>query len=616
MLSPEEGLEPWLKYCSLCCKQDRSATGHGLGLERAHTKLVSLLGCDPSEQPQYALPVSHPTVTYAYIKHMWMTGQHDDAIQHLYQLVDFLSGSGSGSPRGIINDSKTSSESEVQDQALLARCYHKLGQWQSQPYTDAAGGNSAQLTDDVIQSILESFHYATLLDRSWYKAWHAWAFMSFEAVTYYENTGNTKQKLAHAVMAITGFFNSIGLCNAQSSGRIDMNGASDSNLRDTLRLLTLWFKFGGNIDVATTIAAGVSSVSVDTWLQVIPQLIARIQITDSRTRQSIHDLLIQIGRVHTQALLFPLTVAAHNFRDSDSSRREAAEHLLSKMRDHSPTLVDQALMVSQELIRVAILWSEMWFEGLEEASKLYTDHDHEGMFAVLTPLHDKLNDIGVGATARELEFVEVYGKDLRDAWDKCKKFQRTGNKKDLSSAWDHYYFVYRNVSKSLPSLTSLHLRDVSPKLHEARKLKLVVPGRYLRTEENVCIEYIVPQLAVIGSKQRPRRLTIRGSDGKDYEYLLKAHEDLRQDERVMQLFGLVNQLLNNDPSTAHRHLDIRTYFVLPLTPNLGLIEWVPTCDTFHWLIRDHRERNRIVLNMEVRLMVQVTIVLPLPIIAI
>lgn len=49
------------------------------------------------------------------------------------------------------------------------------------------------------------------------------------------------------------------------------------------------------------------------------------------------------------------------------------------------------------------------------------------------------------------------------------------------------------------------------------------------------IEYFVPQLIVITSKQRPRKLTIHGSDGNDYAFLLKGHEDLRQDERVMQV---------------------------------------------------------------------------------
>ena len=37
-------------------------------------------------------------------------------------------------------------------------------------------------------------------------------------------------------------------------------------------------------------------------------------------------------------------------------------------------------------------------------------------------------------------------------------------------------------------------------------------------------------------------------------FLLKGHEDLRQDERVMQLFGLVNTLLANDSVTFKRHL--------------------------------------------------------------
>jgi FKBP12-rapamycin complex-associated protein len=40
---------------------------------------------------------------------------------------------------------------------------------------------------------------------------------------------------------------------------------------------------------------------------------------------------------------------------------------------------------------------------------------------------------------------------------------------------------------------------------------------------------------VITSKQRPRRLTIQGDDGENYDFLLKGHEDLRQDERVMQV---------------------------------------------------------------------------------
>eukprot|EP00380_Ascogregarina_taiwanensis_P023979 284815910_3 len=43
-------------------------------------------------------------------------------------------------------------------------------------------------------------------------------------------------------------------------------------------------------------------------------------------------------------------------------------------------------------------------------------------------------------------------------------------------------------------------------------------------------------LTIFTSKQRPRKISILGSDGRDYFFLLKGHEDLKQDERVMQVF--------------------------------------------------------------------------------
>lgn len=66
-----------------------------------------------------------------------------------------------------------------------------------------------------------------------------------------------------------------------------------------------------------------------------------------------------------------------------------------------------------------------------------------------------------------------------------------------------------------------------------------------------------------------------GSNGHEFMFLLKGHEDLRQDERVMQLFGLVNTLLANDPASLRKNLrykhklaadhgrKIQNLFVLP-----------------------------------------------------
>ena len=103
-------------------------------------------------------------------------------------------------------------------------------------------------------------------------------------------------------------------------------------------------------------------------------------------------------------------------------------------------------------------------------------------------------------------------------------------------------------------MTSLELQYVSPRLMACRDLELAVPGTYDPGQPVIRIAEVQGQVQVITSKQRPRKICIKGSNGKDYTFLLKGHEDLRQDERVMQLFGLVNSLLLENPDTAKRNL--------------------------------------------------------------
>jgi FKBP12-rapamycin complex-associated protein len=43
-----------------------------------------------------------------------------------------------------------------------------------------------------------------------------------------------------------------------------------------------------------------------------------------------------------------------------------AERLLAQMRAGFDSLVEQALLVADELVRVAILWPEQWQDALEE----------------------------------------------------------------------------------------------------------------------------------------------------------------------------------------------------------------------------------------------------------
>jgi hypothetical protein len=65
-------------------------------------------------------------------------------------------------------------------------------------------------------------------------------------------------------------------------------------------------------------------------------------------------------------------------------------------------------------------------------------------------------------------------------------------------------------------------------------------------------------------------LLIQGSDGADYMFLLKGHEDLRLDERVMQLFGLVNTLLANNRRTSNRFVFVPFQFWMCVCLSLSL----------------------------------------------
>ena len=187
------------------------------------------------------------------------------------------------------------------------------------------------------------------------------------------------------------------------------------------------------------------------------------------------------------------------------------------------------------------------------------------MLDVLLPLHEQLER--GPTTRREHDFVDSFGRDLATAHAHVKEYVRlttsgggiipshggffpAGTEQQqhngrapttairqnaeaeaaLNQAWDLYYTVFRRINKQLPGLTTLELSQCSPLLLRAHNLELGVPGSYRVDGSYVKIERINPNVQVISTKQRPRKITLRGSDGKDYPILLKGHEDLRQDE--------------------------------------------------------------------------------------
>jgi hypothetical protein len=420
------------------------------------------------------------------------------------------------------------------------------------------------------------------------------------------------------VEAIRGFVRSIILGVGQPVANV---------LQDTLRLITLWFSYGTKKGVFHILEAELEKISPDHWLAVVPQLIARIHIKSPEISGMLRKLLTKVATAHPQALVCPISVALNT---NDVQQQQVASEVLQEMRKSCSQLVEEATMVSRELMRVAITPHELWYDGLEQAAQLYMDSkDIHGMLAVLNNLHDAMADtsssngamspsgsaqapvvegfaesIGkIGyTTLRDISFRHCYSKSLHEAHHWLIQFKSSMCTADLHQAWETYQQLFKRIKVQIVNLKKLELHHVSPALTNAADLSLAVPGTYKPSCTDIGIKSFAHYIAVIASKQRPRRMSMLGSDGNRYEFLLKGHEDLRQDERVMQLFGLINACLNNDNLTNNRGLEIVRYSVLPLSNNSGVIGWVQNCDTINQLIKQYRESKEMRLLIEVKLL--------------
>jgi serine-protein kinase ATM len=100
-----------------------------------------------------------------------------------------------------------------------------------------------------------------------------------------------------------------------------------------------------------------------------------------------------------------------------------------------------------------------------------------------------------------------------------------------------------------------------------------------------------PEISIAGGVSAPKIMTIIATDGSRHKILLKGgNDDLRQDSIMEQVFEQVSNLLKDHRTTRQRRLGIRTYKVLPLTPNAGIIEFVKDTIPLHeYLLPAHQK---------------------------
>ncbi|KAF9450926.1 hypothetical protein P691DRAFT_724995 [Macrolepiota fuliginosa MF-IS2] len=101
------------------------------------------------------------------------------------------------------------------------------------------------------------------------------------------------------------------------------------------------------------------------------------------------------------------------------------------------------------------------------------------------------------------------------------------------------------------------------------------------------------EIDIMRSLAKPRKISIRGTDGQTYMFLGKPKDDLRKDARLMEFNSIINKLLKANSESRKRQLRIRTYGVVTLNEECGFIQWVPNTIPVRLVLLKSYEGRRI-----------------------
>jgi hypothetical protein len=103
-------------------------------------------------------------------------------------------------------------------------------------------------------------------------------------------------------------------------------------------------------------------------------------------------------------------------------------------------------------------------------------------------------------------------------------------------------------------------------------------------EKQVRVVSFDQNVLILRSIRKPKRIGIHGSDEKLYHVMIKGGEDLRLDQRIQQVFTVMNRIFQSSPECARSNLSLKTFEIVPITKRLGLLEWVSNTEPLRSII--------------------------------
>ncbi|CBY37429.1 unnamed protein product, partial [Oikopleura dioica] len=328
----------------------------------------------------------------------------------------------------------------------------------------------------------------------------------------------------------------------------------------------------------TVLENGLRNSSVSSWLEIVPQLFSRLHHPEPYVRNAITELLERIAQQKPDEVVFAVVVAL-----TKADHRIEAGLRDFDANEHAQTL--SSTTMSEQLARLAEEAKRLNSNAsltMDQKSKMMNELQQAQMKPVLTAFqHLAQITAAKPETPMEEKFQRRYGKLIQEALN---RLQSNPAPMQPALSWAPFKQLHQELLARAGKRGQLVMKEISPKLAKLKDTYLPVPGR-----SGLTVTKFHGVLSILPTKTRPKKLHLRGGDGRTYTYLFKGLEDLHLDERIMQFLSVCNSLLPTG-------LSARNYSVTPLGSRSGLIGWVHGSNPFFvfykkWQIRQQDKLN-------------------------
>ncbi|XP_034980550.2 DNA-dependent protein kinase catalytic subunit [Zootoca vivipara] len=342
-------------------------------------------------------------------------------------------------------------------------------------------------------------------------------------------------------------------------------------------------------------AQEISSVPCWQFIGWISQLMAML---DKEEAIAVQHAVEEIANSYPQAIVYPFMISSESFSFPETVVGHRNKEFVARVKNKLDRggVVQGFVHALEQLSNPAMLFKD-WIDdvknelGKTKRSKNNIQELYDGMFQNL----GNLQAPGLGLYRKK--FIQKFGKEFD------KHFGKGGSKlldmtdRDFNGIVEPLFLKMTDCQKepgNLKECTSW-MSDFKP---EFLRTELEVPGQYdgkgkPLPEYHAQISGFDERIKVMESIRKPKRIIIRGSDEREYPFLVKGGEDLRQDQRIEQLFDVMNTILSRDAACSQRNMKLKTYQVIPMTTRLGLIEWLEnTCTLKEFLLKNMSEQEK------------------------